>query len=179
MRVSTPEQAKHLLDRTQPRSRAAVARAGAAPAVQAGIGNDPGCEFLEIDLTPQGLLALNFTIRNRYHEPLTGAAFELNLPKVPGIRVATRRAGADLTSGQGAYPAVKTQLECVRARASLGIVPANSTAMAFGLPLVLVIDSALQGRKMAMRYAIVAQNLPSPVWGRLKLKFRARQSASA
>lgn len=179
MRVSTPEQVTHLHDQAQPLCRAAVARAGTVPAVQVGLGSDPTCEFLEVDLMPRGLLALNFSIRNSYNEPLAGAAFEVTLPNVPGIRVVTRAADADGPSGEGAYPSVRTQLDCVRARASLGIVPANGTVTAFRLPLLLAIDSGLQGRKMAVRYAMVAQNLPSPVWGRLKLKFRAQVAAGA
>lgn len=124
-------------------------------------------------------IRLNLTVCNQGEEALQGAVLEVVLPLAPGITVASRvypPPGGKTPAADwdpASYPSVRTEGDCVRVRAALGTLPPAMPVCAFGTPLRLAVDARLRGRKMAMRYTLVAQRLSVPVRGRLKVKFRS------
>jgi hypothetical protein len=112
---------------------------------------------------------------NNGAEPLHGAMLELTFPVVEGLEFAPRLYGP---SGQSAnlkeaYPEVRTGNDCIQVRASLGELVPGRKSRAFPVALRLAVDRSLVGQKIAVRYTLVADGLPAPVQGRLRMKFRA------
>jgi hypothetical protein len=119
----------------------------------------------------QQAVRLNLAVMNAGTQTLKNAVIEITLPDVPGLAVAPRLypAPGASTAGQG-YPDVRNDAGSVRVRSVLGDLAPDSVKPVFATALRLRVERALLGHKIAVRYALAAENLSSAVAGRLRIK---------
>ncbi len=128
-------------------------------------------------------LKMNFTLRVGDAARLEAAAIDLSLPRVAAFDVADR-IYADPSSPTGdtehmllGYPAVKCTDGAALVHCELGDLPGGAKRTLLETSLRLMVGPEMQGRKVAIRYQITANNLPRPLNGRLKIVFSLAQPA--
>lgn len=87
------------------------------------------------------------------------------LPKVPKDDQYIRRTPAE----QADYPAVTLRDESVTISVKLDSIEPGEPFNIFTLPLRLCVGKVLQGRRLGIQYTLFAQNLRTPVKGKLRL----------
>jgi hypothetical protein len=116
---------------------------------------------------------LNFCVMNGRPETLRGAAIEITLPAVAGLMIATgvHSPPGDSSTGGVGYPEVRRSNGSFRIRCSLGDLAPGSLTRLLTTPLRMAVDQILIGQKIAIRFSLVADGLPSACRGRLRVRF--------
>jgi len=120
---------------------------------------------------------LNLSVLNQMGEPLSNASLVLTIPNIEQCRVADRlylNSQDQLTPKESqiqGYPTVKYFNDTVRIKATMEEVKPDEVSAVFKTALRLSCQPVLRGKKIAMHYTLNADNLASPVSGRLRLGF--------
>jgi len=122
-------------------------------------------------------LELNLAVCNKGTESIDGVSIELGFPRLPDFDVADRlyvspfdkRSSFELKNL--GYPEVERFDDGILVRSTIGLLSPGSPTQAFRCPLRLAVGPGMQGRKLAILYALHGQNGLSLGKGRLKIKF--------
>lgn len=122
-------------------------------------------------------LELNLSVCNKGTEGIDGVSIELGFPRLPDFDVADRlyvspfdkRSSFELKNL--GYPEVERHDDGILVRSTIGHLSPGSPTQAFRCALRLAVGPGMQGRKLAILYALHGQNGLSLGKGRLKIKF--------
>ncbi len=122
-------------------------------------------------------LELNLAVCNKGTESVEGVSIELGFPRLPDFDVADRlyvspfdkRSSAELKNL--GYPDVERHNDGILVRSTIGYLGAGEPTQAFRCALRLAVGPGMQGRKLAILYALRGKNDQSFGKGRLKIKF--------
>jgi hypothetical protein len=145
--------------------------------VEVAFSNSLDAELLEVKLPaangqPNGkpikALELKLDICNKNSSALKGAMIDLNLPRNSEINVGQKKSGDAKAKRQ---TKIDKSENGVRIRARLGDLAPDEHMAAFLAPVLLGIGAGMRGKKIGLKYMVVAENLATPIKGRLKIKF--------
>ncbi len=115
---------------------------------------------------------LNLSLCAAGDRPLQQVTIELTVPELPGFAVVPRLvAPPGVVADQRGYPEVQPGKGCVKVRSTLRELQPGRTVAAFRMPLRLAVTPAFAGQKIAIRYALAADQRPIRQDGRLRIRF--------
>jgi hypothetical protein len=128
---------------------------------------------------------LQFAVYSQGDSPVQNASLTLRIPDHEELCVATRvpaRPGDDAPIHDGGrsmaeYPAVSIRDGEIYVASTLGEIPAAVPVDAFESPLRICAGTALDGKRLTIRYRLSGSNLGQPVDGRLVLTFQGAGDA--
>ena len=124
-------------------------------------------------------LELNLAVCNKGDVGVEGVSIELGFPRLPDFDVADRlyvspfdkRSSVEMKNL--GYPKVERHDDGILVRSTIGTLNPGNSAQAFKCPLRLAVGPGMNGRKLAIIYALRGQNDQTLGKGRLKIKFLA------
>jgi len=120
---------------------------------------------------------INLILVNNQKMPLQGTVIEITLPRTPDFDVADRINSAPnadnsrVEAKSEEYPEVRKTENAIFVRSALGDIEPRQPMEVFERPLWLAVSETMKGKKIGIRYVVVARNLPEAIRGRVKLKF--------
>jgi len=127
-------------------------------------------------------LKLNFSVVNTGHVPLEDISVLINVPWAEQFRTAERLygpRGKPLTAKESelmGYPRVKRYQSAVQVKQEIPRLEPDESAIVFEQALRISVKPELAGKKVAIRYSILAAGFERPEEGRLKLILDKPQS---
>jgi hypothetical protein len=109
---------------------------------------------------------INLVVSNESAEALEDAALIVHFPVAAGFEIV---AGGGLVASSGRVDG-KPESAAVSLARPLGRIEQGARVAVFGEPLRVVITSQCQHRALPVRYELRANNLPSPMQGKLKIE---------
>lgn len=122
---------------------------------------------------------LQLVVYNQGDEVIQDASLAIALPNHEALHVAPRlpkllrdekwveRPPVE----QAGYPAVSIGKKAIKVIAKLDDIPPGAPMQVFEVPLRVCAGNALKGKKLGIQYSLQAQNLRTPVKGKLRLLF--------
>ena len=122
---------------------------------------------------------LQLVVLNQGEETIEEASIKIVLPRHDSFHVARqlpmqRRGGkfVERTPAELAdYPSVNIMKNAVHVSNVIGDVPADSTKLAFNIPLRICVGSDLAGRRLGISYTLDGRDFCRPATGKLRLLF--------
>lgn len=125
----------------------------------------------------ENALKVNLSILNTGDDTLEDAHLELTLPRTPEFDIAEQiysapgSAQSSMESELIGYPEVLRGDKGAKVSQPLGALHPDKPAEVFQTQLRLAVRPGMRGKKVALRYAITAQNLAAPITGRVTIRF--------
>ena len=122
---------------------------------------------------------LQLVILNQGEDFIEDAALTLVMPNHDSFHVASQlpkrprdddfvdRSAAEMRT----YPSVNLKEDAVHVSSNLGEIQTGALVQVFETPLRICVGSALQGRRLGIRYSLFGSNLQRPAKGKLRLLF--------
>jgi schlafen family protein len=122
---------------------------------------------------------LQLVVLNQGDEAIEDASLTLVLPRHEAFYVANRlprkMANGELVERGSAeladYPAVNIKDDLIHISTTLGDIPPQEPVKVYSTPVRICVGSALEGRKVGIRYSLFSRNLRKPAKGNLRLLF--------
>ena len=122
---------------------------------------------------------LQLVVLNQGDEPIRGASLTLVMPNHSAFHVASELPGLRRDDGfvartpaeQADYPAVTLRDGSVHVSAQLDGIDPGAPIGVFVTPLRICVGAGLAGRRLGIRYSLMAQNLRAAATGKLRLLF--------
>ena len=131
-------------------------------------------------LFEENVQKLQLVVFNQGDEPIENATLSLVFPNHNSFYVASslpriRKEDNWIERGpaeRASYPAVNLKDDSIHVSSTLGEISTDAPVEVFETPLRICIGKDLVGRKLGIRYSLMASNLRQPAKGKLRLMFK-------